>query len=104
MHDIPDCRNQKKPHRVGSIGRHSVKKGSRIGSQHCIHIGAIVVRIKKFYDAPAAEALDSFQHFCCESLRVLGHDVGLDFSGTSPHEIAEWAASPRHVYFLHVSL
>jgi len=64
----------------------------------------MIVRIKKFYDALAAEALDAFQHFCCESFRVLGHDVGLDFAGTSPHEIAERAASPRHVHFLHVSL
>lgn len=86
------------------MGTPSAGKGSRIGSQHCIHIGAIIVRVKKFFDTTAAEALDAFQHFCCESFRVLGQDVGLDFAGTSPHEVAERAASPRHVDLLHVSL
>jgi hypothetical protein len=34
---------------------------------------------------------------------VLVYDVVLDFPGTSPQEIAERAASPGHVLFLHVS-
>jgi hypothetical protein len=53
---------------------------------------------------PASQGFDSLQHFWGERLCVVRHDVSLDSARTSPHEIAEWAAVPRHVHSLHVSL
>jgi hypothetical protein len=63
----------------------------------------MVIRIHEFDNAPAAEALDSFQHFWSEFIRVVGNDVSLDFVRASPHELAERASTTWCVHVVHVS-
>jgi hypothetical protein len=52
---------------------------------------------------PAAQSFYSLQHFCGESLRVIGDKVRLDFARTSPRERAEGASTTGHVYVIHMS-
>ena len=35
---------------------------------------------------------------------MVGHEVILQFAGTSPHERAEWALVRGHMHILHVSI
>jgi len=52
-----------------------------------------------------AQGLDCFQYFRAEYFDVIGHEVVLQFAGTSPHERAEsqWALVLEHVHIPHVS-
>jgi hypothetical protein len=59
---------------------------------------------EKFYYLLATQSLKINQLFGGEFAAVSGHDVSLDFIGTSPGEIAEWALAPRFVYVLQVPL
>ena len=52
----------------------------------------------------ATQSLEIYQLFCGEFAMVFSHDVGLNFIGTGPSEIAEWALAPRLVHVLQVPL
>jgi hypothetical protein len=63
----------------------------------------MIIRIYKLDNTPAAQGLDSLQHFGREFLGVISDKVSLDFCRTSPCEFAERAPASRHVYVLHMS-
>ena len=72
-------------------------------SQCCLQVGDMVTRIYELDNAPPTQGHDSVQHFCGEHLGMIDDKVCLDFTRTSPHEIAEWASAPGQVFVLHVS-
>jgi hypothetical protein len=91
---------QAQPERLSAL---RVGRGSGMGSQCCLQGGAMVIPVYKLNNTPAAQGFDSFQHFYCEYLRMLGNDMSLNFVWASPHEVAKRATSPGHVGPLHVS-
>jgi len=50
---------------------------------------ATIALIQELCNTLAAQGFDFFEHFYGQLLGVVGYHVGLDFIGTSPHEIAE---------------
>jgi len=77
--------------------------GLKQGLQCRLYVRDVIIPVYELDNTPAAQGLDSFQHFCVEYLGVVGDEVSLDFRRTSPHEFAERALASRHVYVLHVS-
>jgi hypothetical protein len=50
----------------------------------------------------ATQSLEIYQLFCGQLAMVFAHDVSLNFIGTGPGEIAEWALAPWLVHVLQV--
>jgi hypothetical protein len=73
------------------------------GSRSGFNFGIMIVRIKTLDKTLPAQGIHVFQHFCGKFLRMVGHQVSLDFVGTSPFDVAEWASSLRHVNVPQVS-
>ena len=65
--------------------------GSAWRSQHCLHVGTIIVRSQEFGDLPARERPEIYQEFGGECITMIGNDMVLNFFGTSPREVAERA-------------